>query len=79
MGNRLSYDLKNLNGIKIADLKDTLQKLEDKQANHSSKEPLQVTKCRIRFIELSFLIKKKNNKIFCVSCINTNFYEIQSL
>ena len=49
--NRLSDDLKNLNGIKISDLKDTLQKLEDKQANHSSKEPLQVTKCRLRFIQ----------------------------
>ena len=51
MANRLSYDLANLNGIKIADLKDTLQKLEDKQNNHSSKEPLQVTKCRLRFIQ----------------------------
>lgn len=49
--NRLSYDLANLNGIKIADLKETLQKLEDKQNNHSSKEPLQVTKCRLRFIQ----------------------------
>lgn len=49
--NRLSYDLKNLNGIKIADLKSTLQKLEDKQNNHSSKEPLQVTKCRVNFIQ----------------------------
>ena len=51
MANRLSDDLRNLNGIKIADLKETLQKLEDKQNNHSSKEPLQVTKCRLRFIE----------------------------
>lgn len=51
MANRLSDDLKNLSGIKIADLKETLQKLEDKQNNHSSKEPLQVTKCRLRFIE----------------------------
>ena len=49
--NRLSDDLKNLNGIKIADLKETLHKLEEKQNNHSSKEPLQVTKCRLRFIE----------------------------
>lgn len=49
--NRLSDDLKNLNGIKIADLKETLQKLEDKQNNHSSKEPLQVTKCRLKFIQ----------------------------
>ena len=51
MANRLSYDLANLNGIKIADLKETLQKLEDKQKNHSSKEPLQITKCRINFIQ----------------------------
>ena len=51
MANRLSYDLANLNGIKIADLKSTLQKLEEKQNNHSSKEPLQVTKCRLRFIQ----------------------------
>ena len=51
MANRLSYDLANLNGIKIADLKSTLQKLEEKQNNHSSKEPLQVTKCRINFIQ----------------------------
>ena len=49
--NRLSDDLKNLNGIKIADLKDTLQKLEDKQEHHNPKEPLQVTKCRLRFIQ----------------------------
>lgn len=49
--NRLSYDLANLNGIKIADLKATLEKLEDKQAHHSSKEPLQITKCRLRFIQ----------------------------
>ena len=51
MANRLSDDLKNLNGIKIADLKETLDKLENKQNNHSSKEPLQVTKCRLRFIQ----------------------------
>ena len=51
MANRLSDDLANLNGIKIADLKETLQKLEDKQNNHSSKEPLQITKCRLRFIQ----------------------------
>ena len=49
--NATSYNLDNLNGIKIADLKETLQKLEDKQNNHSSKEPLQVTKCRLRFIQ----------------------------
>lgn len=29
MANRLSYDLANLNGIKIADLKDTLDAFED--------------------------------------------------
>lgn len=51
MANRLSYDLANLNGIKIADLKDTLQKLEDKQEHHNPKEPLQVTKCRVNFIQ----------------------------
>ena len=51
MANRTSYDLDNLNGIRIADLKETLQKLENKQNNHSSKEPLQVTKCRLRFIQ----------------------------
>ena len=51
MANRLSYDLANLNGIKIADLKETLQRLEEKQNNHSSKEPLQVTKCRVNFIQ----------------------------
>ena len=51
MANRLSDDLRNLNGIKIADLKETLDKLEEKQNNHSSKEPLQVTKCRLRFIQ----------------------------
>ena len=49
--NRLSYDLANLNGIKIADLKETLQKLEDKQEHHNPKEPLQVTKCRVNFIQ----------------------------
>ena len=49
--NRLSYDLANLNGIKIADLKDTLQKLEEKQANHNPKELFAITKCRLRFIQ----------------------------
>lgn len=49
--NRLSNDLANLSGIKIADLKETLQRLEEKQANHNSKEPLQVTKCRVNFIQ----------------------------
>ena len=38
MANRLSDDLRNLNGIKIADLKETLQKLEEKQNNHSRKD-----------------------------------------
>ena len=51
MANRLSDDLKNLNGIKIADLKSTLQKLEDKQANHNPKELFSITKCRLRFIQ----------------------------
>lgn len=51
MANRLSHDLANLNGIKIADLKETLQKLEDKQEHHNPKEPLQVTKCRVNFIQ----------------------------
>ena len=51
MANRLSDDLRNLNGIKIADLKSTLQKLEDKQANHNPKELFSITKCRLRFIQ----------------------------
>ena len=51
MANRLSNDLANLSGIKIADLKETLQKLEEKQNNHSSKEPIQVNKSRIKFIQ----------------------------
>ncbi len=51
MANRLSYDLANLSGIKIADLKSTLQKLEEKQEHHNPKEPLQVTKCRVNFIK----------------------------
>ena len=49
--NRLSYDLANLNGIKIADLKSTLQKLEEKQANHNPKELFSITKCRLKFIQ----------------------------
>ena len=49
--NRLSDDLKNLSGIKIADLKSTLQKLEAKQANHNPKELFSITKCRLRFIQ----------------------------
>ena len=51
MANRLSDDLKSLNGIKIADLKETLQKLEAKQANHNPKELFAITKCRLRFIQ----------------------------
>ena len=51
MANRLSYDLANLNGIKIADLKETLKKLEDKQANHNPKELFAITKCRLKFIQ----------------------------
>lgn len=49
--NATSYGLDNLNGIRLVDLQDALQKLEEKQANHSSKEPLQVTKCRVNFIQ----------------------------
>ena len=49
--NRLSYDLANLNGIKIADLKETLDKLEAKQANHNPKELFSITKCRLKFIQ----------------------------
>ena len=61
MANRLSYDLANLNGIKIADLKETLQKLEEKQKNHSSKELFAITKCRLKFIEqLKNAIKPKD-------------------
>lgn len=62
MANRLSDDLKNLNGIKIADLKSTLQKLEDKQEHHNPKEPLQVTKCRLRFIQQLKDTIKKNKR-----------------
>lgn len=51
MANRISYDLANLSGIKIADLKETLQKLEAKQANHNPKELFSITKCRLRFIQ----------------------------
>ena len=58
--NKLSDDLANLNGIKIADLKETLQKIEDKQEHHNPKEPLQVTKCRLKFIQqLKDAIKPK--------------------
>ena len=48
---RSSYDLDNLNGIKIADLKETLKKLEAKQANHNPKALFSITKCRLRFIQ----------------------------
>ena len=48
---RLFDDLDNLNGIKMADLKDALQKLIDKQNNHNPKEQHVITKCRLRFIE----------------------------
>lgn len=51
MANRLSDDLANLNGIKIADLKETLDKLEEKQQHHSSKELFAITKCRVNFIQ----------------------------
>ena len=60
MANRLSDDLANLNGIKIADLKETLQKLEEKQKKHSSKELFAITKCRLKFIQqLKDAIKPK--------------------
>ena len=48
---RLFDDLDNLNGIKMADLKNALQKLIDKQNNHNPKEQHVITKCRLRFIE----------------------------
>ncbi len=58
--NRTSYDLDNLNGIKIADLQDALHKLEEKQKNHSSKELFAITKCRLKFIhQLKDAIKPK--------------------
>lgn len=60
MANRLSYDLANLNGIRLIDLQDALQKLEEKQKNHSSKELFAITKCRLKFIEqLKNAIKPK--------------------
>lgn len=49
--NGLFDDLDNLNGIKMADLKDALQKLVDKQNHHNPKEQFVITKCRLRFIE----------------------------
>ena len=59
--NRLSYDLNNLNGIRLGDLQDALDKLEEKQANHNPKELFAITKCRLRFIEqLKEAIKPKN-------------------
>ena len=51
MANRLSDDLRNLNGIKLVDLQNALDKLEEKQANHSSKELFAITKCRLKFIQ----------------------------
>lgn len=48
---RLFDDLDNLNGIKMADLKDSLKKLVDKQNNRNPKEQHVITKCRLRFIE----------------------------
>lgn len=60
MANRTSYDLANLNGIRLVDLQNALDRMEEKQANHNPKEPLQVTKCRLRFIEqLKAAIKPK--------------------
>lgn len=61
MANRLSYDLANLNGIRLVDLQDALDKLEEKQANHNPKELFAITKCRLKFIEqLKDAIKPKN-------------------
>ena len=51
MANRITYDLDNLNGIGPMELKDALKKMQEKQEHHSSKEPLQITKCRLRFIQ----------------------------
>lgn len=61
MANRLSYDLNNLNGIRLVDLQDALQKLEEKQANHNPKELFAITKCRLKFIQqLKDAIKPKD-------------------
>ena len=49
--NRLSYDLNNLNGIRLVDLQNALDKLEAKQANHNPKELFSITKCRLKFIQ----------------------------
>ena len=58
--NRTSYDLDNLNGIRLVDLQDTLEKLEEKQKNHNPKELFAITKCRLKFIEqLKAAIKPK--------------------
>lgn len=60
MANRLSYDLNNLNGIRLVDIQDALDKLEAKQANHNPKELFTITKCRLKFIEqLKAAIKPK--------------------
>lgn len=48
---RLFDDLDNLNGIKMADLKNALKKLVDKQNHHNPKEQHVITKCRLRFIQ----------------------------
>lgn len=58
--NVTSYDLDNLNGIRITDIQDALQKLEEKQANHNPKELFAITKCRLKFIQqLKDAIKPK--------------------
>lgn len=58
--NRTSYDLANLNGIRLVDLQDALDKLEEKQANHNPKELFAITKCRLKFIQqLKDAIKPK--------------------
>ena len=60
MANRTSYDLANLNGIRLVDLQNALDKLESKQANHNPKELFSITKCRLKFIQqLKDAIKPK--------------------
>lgn len=59
--NATSYGLDNLNGIRLVDLQDALQKLEEKQANHNPKELFAITKCRLKFIQqLKDAIKPKD-------------------
>ena len=61
MANRTSYDLANLNGIRLVDLQNALDKLQAKQANHNPKELFSITKCRLKFIQqLKDAIKPKD-------------------